>query len=34
MVLEKFGIGAVRGSGGRDSSRHLDKGGAQARSLP
>ena len=30
MVLEKFGIGAVRGSGGRDNSRHLDKGGARA----
>jgi len=30
MVIEKFGIEAVRGSGGRDSSRHLDKGGARA----
>jgi lysophospholipid acyltransferase (LPLAT)-like uncharacterized protein len=30
MVLEKFGIQAVRGSGGRDSTRHLDKGGARA----
>jgi lysophospholipid acyltransferase (LPLAT)-like uncharacterized protein len=30
MVVEKFGIEAVRGSGGRDSSRHLDKGGARA----
>jgi lysophospholipid acyltransferase (LPLAT)-like uncharacterized protein len=30
MVLEKFGIGAVRGSGGRDGSRHVDKGGARA----
>jgi len=30
MVLEKFGIGAVRGSGGRDNSRHMDKGGARA----
>lgn len=30
MVLEKFGIEAVRGSGGRDHSRHLDKGGARA----
>lgn len=30
MVVEKFGIEAVRGSGGRDGSRHLDKGGAKA----
>lgn len=30
MVVEKFGIEAVRGSGGRDNSRHLDKGGAKA----
>ena len=30
LVVEKFGIEAVRGSGGRDSSRHLDKGGARA----
>ena len=30
MVVEKFGIEAVRGSGGRDHSRHLDKGGARA----
>ncbi|TIX45410.1 MAG: DUF374 domain-containing protein, partial [Mesorhizobium sp.] len=30
LMLEKFGIEAVRGSGGRDSSRHLDKGGAKA----
>ena len=30
MMIEKFGIEAVRGSGGRDSARHLDKGGAKA----
>ncbi len=30
MVVEKFGFEAVRGSGGRDGSRHLDKGGARA----
>jgi lysophospholipid acyltransferase (LPLAT)-like uncharacterized protein len=30
MVVEKFGIEAVRGSGGRDNARHLDKGGAKA----
>jgi lysophospholipid acyltransferase (LPLAT)-like uncharacterized protein len=30
MVVEKFGIEAVRGSGGRDNSRHFDKGGAKA----
>ena len=30
LVVEKFGIEAVRGSGGRDNSRHLDKGGAKA----
>ena len=30
LMIEKFGIEAVRGSGGRDSSRHLDKGGAKA----
>jgi lysophospholipid acyltransferase (LPLAT)-like uncharacterized protein len=30
LVLEKLGFEAVRGSGGRDHSRHLDKGGAQA----
>ncbi|WP_315920541.1 lysophospholipid acyltransferase family protein [Mesorhizobium sp. SP-1A] len=30
QVIEKFGIEAVRGSGGRDSARHLDKGGAKA----
>lgn len=30
LMLEKFGIEAVRGSGGRDNSRHLDKGGAKA----
>lgn len=30
MVVEKFGIEAVRGSGGRASGRHLDKGGARA----
>jgi len=30
IVLEKFGFEAVRGSGGRENSRHLDKGGAKA----
>jgi len=30
LALEKFGIEAVRGSGGRDNARHLDKGGAKA----
>jgi len=30
MVVEKFGIKAVRGSGGRDTGRKLDKGGAKA----
>lgn len=30
MVVEKFGIGAVRGSGGRDAVHRLDKGGARA----
>jgi lysophospholipid acyltransferase (LPLAT)-like uncharacterized protein len=30
MVLEKFGIETVRGSGGRDGSRQMDKGGAKA----
>lgn len=30
MVVEKFGVEAVRGSGGRDDKRHLDKGGARA----
>jgi lysophospholipid acyltransferase (LPLAT)-like uncharacterized protein len=30
MVVEKFGFEAVRGSGGREDSRHLDKGGARA----
>jgi lysophospholipid acyltransferase (LPLAT)-like uncharacterized protein len=30
MVVEKFGIEAVRGSGGRQDARHLDKGGAKA----
>ena len=30
QLLEKFGIEAVRGSGGRDNARHLDKGGAKA----
>jgi lysophospholipid acyltransferase (LPLAT)-like uncharacterized protein len=30
LVLERFGIETVRGSGGRDNSRHLDKGGAKA----
>jgi lysophospholipid acyltransferase (LPLAT)-like uncharacterized protein len=30
MVVEKFGIETVRGSGGRENARHLDKGGAKA----
>jgi lysophospholipid acyltransferase (LPLAT)-like uncharacterized protein len=30
LVIEKFGLKAVRGSGGRADARHLDKGGAQA----
>ncbi|QPC93723.1 lysophospholipid acyltransferase family protein [Mesorhizobium sp. INR15] len=30
LMLEKFGIEAVRGSGGRENARHLDKGGAKA----
>jgi lysophospholipid acyltransferase (LPLAT)-like uncharacterized protein len=30
LLVEKFGIEAVRGSGGRDSTRHMDKGGAKA----
>jgi lysophospholipid acyltransferase (LPLAT)-like uncharacterized protein len=30
LMLEKFGIEAVRGSGGRENSRHADKGGAKA----
>lgn len=30
LVVEKIGFQAVRGSGGRDSSRHLEKGGASA----
>jgi len=30
LMLQKFGIEAVRGSGGRDNARHLDKGGAKA----
>lgn len=30
LMIEKFGIEAVRGSGGRDSTKHLDKGGAKA----
>ena len=30
MVVEKFGIETVRGSGGRENTRHLDKGGAKA----
>lgn len=30
LMIEKFGIEAVRGSGGRDDARHLDKGGAKA----
>ena len=29
-VIERFGIEAVRGSGGRENARHLDKGGARA----
>ena len=29
-VVEKFGIEAVRGSGGRNGGRHQDKGGARA----
>jgi lysophospholipid acyltransferase (LPLAT)-like uncharacterized protein len=30
LMIEKFGIEAVRGSGGRESAKHLDKGGAKA----
>jgi lysophospholipid acyltransferase (LPLAT)-like uncharacterized protein len=30
MVLEKFGFEAVRGSGGREDKRHMEKGGARA----
>ena len=30
LVIEKFGIEAVRGSGGRADSKHIDKGGAKA----
>lgn len=30
LVFEKLGFEAVRGSGGRDNSNHLDKGGARA----
>lgn len=30
MVLERFGVDAVRGSGGREARRHSDKGGARA----
>lgn len=30
LMVEKFGIEAVRGSGGRENARHLDKGGAKA----
>lgn len=30
MVIEKFGIEAVRGSGGRKDARSMDKGGARA----
>lgn len=30
LVLERFGIEAVRGSGGRETSRNADKGGARA----
>jgi lysophospholipid acyltransferase (LPLAT)-like uncharacterized protein len=30
MVLERFGVEAVRGSGGRETRRHADKGGARA----
>ncbi|MBA3447366.1 MAG: DUF374 domain-containing protein [Pseudaminobacter sp.] len=30
LVVEKFGLEAVRGSGGRENSRRLDKGGARA----
>lgn len=30
LVVEKFGIESVRGSGGREQSNHLEKGGARA----
>jgi len=30
LVIEKFGLQAVRGSGGRENARTIDKGGAQA----
>ncbi|MGP2492336.1 lysophospholipid acyltransferase family protein [Mesorhizobium sp. PUT5] len=30
QVIERFGIETVRGSGGREDARHLDKGGAKA----
>jgi lysophospholipid acyltransferase (LPLAT)-like uncharacterized protein len=30
LMIEKFGIEAVRGSGGRQRAKHLDKGGAKA----
>lgn len=30
LVFEKLGFEAVRGSGGRDNTQHLDKGGARA----
>lgn len=30
LMIERFGIEAVRGSGGREDARHLDKGGAKA----
>ncbi|TWI18920.1 lysophospholipid acyltransferase family protein [Mesorhizobium tianshanense] len=30
LMLQRFGIEAVRGSGGRENSKHLDKGGAKA----
>lgn len=30
LVVEKFGLQTVRGSGGREDARHLDKGGARA----
>lgn len=30
MVVEKLGLEAVRGSGGRDGANHMDKGGARA----
>jgi lysophospholipid acyltransferase (LPLAT)-like uncharacterized protein len=30
LMLQRFGIEAVRGSGGRQNAKHLDKGGAKA----